>query len=224
MNRILQALLPIFIFGHTAFGQGSDNPATSRGSDTITISGETDTTVVFRKPDSVAPYQKSDSIPLYISGDIVQTDSAVTKEAEVPRSPSKAIMYALVLPGLGQGYNHKYYKIPIVWAALGGVGYAIVYNTRRYRESAYDYAKNPDNTNERYLQFWRRNMELSYIGLIAVYALQVVDAYVDAQLYGWDVNEDLSLRVTPSLQPLMAPASLTGQSFGLTCSFNLKGR
>ena len=67
-------------------------------------------------------------------------------------------------------------------------------------------------------------MELSYIALTVVYALQVVDAYVDAQLYNWDVNENLSLRVVPSLQPLMVPTQGTGQSFGLTCSLNLKGR
>ena len=67
-------------------------------------------------------------------------------------------------------------------------------------------------------------MELSYIALTIVYALQVVDAYVDAQLYDWDVNENLSLRVAPSLQPIMVPTQGTGQSFGLTCSLNLKSR
>ncbi len=65
-------------------------------------------------------------------------------------------------------------------------------------------------------------MELSYIALMAVYALQVVDAYVDAQLYSWDVNEDLSMRISPSLQPLMVPGSLTGQAYGLTCSIKLR--
>jgi hypothetical protein len=67
-------------------------------------------------------------------------------------------------------------------------------------------------------------MELSYIGLILVYALQIVDAYVDAQLYSWDVNENLALRIAPSMQPLMAPSSVTGQAYGLTCSFDLKRR
>ena len=67
-------------------------------------------------------------------------------------------------------------------------------------------------------------MELSYIALTFVYALQVVDSYVDAQLYSWDVSENLSMRVVPSLQPLMTPVSMTGQSYGITCSFNLKGR
>ena len=114
--------------------------------------------------------------------------------------------------------------MPIVWAALGGVGYAIGYNTKQYRQASLDYAEEQNETTEFYLQAWRRNMELSYIGLIVVYALQMVDAYVDAQLYNWDVSDNLSLRIAPSLQPLLSPTSLTGPSYGLTCSFNLKGR
>ncbi|MGW8314973.1 MAG: DUF5683 domain-containing protein [Bacteroidales bacterium] len=206
MNRTLQALLTIFLCIPTAFGQDADPTSSSQ---------RNDTTVMF---------QEQDSLPSGVDGILQIADSSVVKETVEPHSPSKAVMYALVLPGLGQGYNRKYYKIPIVYAALGGAGYAIIFNSRKYRDSAHEYALNPDDTNERYLQFWRRNMELSYIALTVVYALQVVDAYVDAQLYNWDVNEDLSLRVAPSLQPMMAPVYGTGQSFGLTCSLNFKGR
>ncbi len=205
MNRTLQALLIIFLFTHTSSGQGTD---------TLTFSTGADSTMT--KP-------VSDSIPLYAEGEMTFADS-VAGETGKAHSPYKAIMYALVLPGLGQGYNQKYYKIPIVWAAIGGAVYAISYNTRKYREAANEYALVPDDNNERILRGWRRYMELSYIALTVVYALQVVDAYVDAQLYSWDVNENLSMRVAPSLQPLMVPNSLTGQSYGLTCSFNLKGR
>jgi hypothetical protein len=151
-------------------------------------------------------------------------DTLVVAQPDFSHSPTKAIMFALVLPGLGQAYNEKYYKMPIVWAALGVAGYAITYNTKKYRESSQEYAQVPDDTNERYLRFWRRNMELSYIGMLLAYALQVVDAYVDAELYSWDVSEDLSLRVAPSMQPLMTPASITGHAFGITCSIDLKRR
>ena len=109
-------------------------------------------------------------------------------------------------------------------AALGGVGYAIVFNTKQYRQSSYNYALQPDDTNERYLKYWRRNVELSYIGLILVYALQVLDAYVDAQLYSWDVNENLSLRIAPSMQPMITPASVSGHSLGFTCSIDFRRR
>jgi hypothetical protein len=206
MNTTLHAALILLSLTQTLMGQEPGRQGDGRSSDTLGVIGE------------------SDTIPLFISGNMSVADSLLVPLEEEAHSASKAIMFALVLPGLGQGYNRKYFKIPIVWAALGGAGYAIVYNTGKYRDSAYDYALLPDDTNERYLRFWRRTMELSYIALTLVYALQVVDAYVDAQLYYWDVNENLSMRVAPSLQPLMVPTSLTGQSYGLTCSFNLKGR
>ena len=186
-----------------------------------------------QEPDSVAQYRsfETDSVEQYRSyvpdsmirdNDLRYADTLVVEQPDFSHSSSKALMYALVLPGLGQAYNKKYFKIPIVWAAMGAVGYAIVYNTKNYQQASLDYALAPDD--DRALQFWRRNMELSYIGLIAVYALQVLDAYVDGQLYNWVVNDDLSLRVAPSLQPLLAPTSMTGHSVGLTCSFNFKGR
>ena len=165
---------------------------------------------------------RSDSLRR-VGSDIVRMDSLPTFEPDYTHSASRAIMYALVLPGLGQGYNRKYYKIPIVYAGIGGAGYAIVFNTRQYREAGLVYALDTNDTNERILQFWRRNMELSYIGLIVVYALQVVDAYVDAQLHNWDVDQNLSLRVSPSVQPLITPGSNV-PSYGLSCRIDLKRR
>ena len=177
-----------------------------------------------QEPDSIIVVQEIDSIYQYGERDLRRAETLVVTQPDFDHSPYKAIMYALVLPGLGQGYNHKYYKIPIVYASLGGVGYAIVFNTKEYRQASYNYALQPDDTNERYLQYWRRNMELSYIGLILVYALQVLDAYVDAQLYSWDVNDNLSLRIAPSIQPMINPASVSGQSYGFTCSIDFRRR
>ena len=160
-----------------------------------------------------------------VSDSILVSDSIVPVEI---RSASKALMFGLVLglvlPGLGQAYNRKYWKMPIVWAAVGVAGYAIVSNTKQYKQSSADYALEPSDINERYLQYWRRNMELSYIAMIAIYTLQAVDAYVDALLFSWDVNQNLTMRVSPSLQPLMVPSSSTGPSYGLTCSFKIGGR
>ena len=105
---------------------------------------------------------------------------------------------------------------------MGGAGWAISFNTKNYKLASEEFASNPDDQNEYSLRYWRRNMELSYIAMIAVYALQVVDAYVDAQLYSWDVSEELSLGISPSMQPLRVPGSLTGHAYGLSCSFNLR--
>ncbi len=198
MKRIFPAVLLISILALPAFSQGLDSLRLLQESDTASVFTQSNTKAI--------------------------ADTLVLKQPDYSHSSSKAILYALVLPGLGQGYNKKYFKMPIVWAAMGGVGYAIVFNTKQYQEASLNYVLTPDDETEFYLRAWRRNLELSYIGLIVVYTLQMVDAYVDAQLYNWDVNENLSLRVAPSLQPLMVPTSRTGQSYGFTCSFNLKGR
>lgn len=155
--------------------------------------------------------------------DSLYSDTLQT-ELDLTHSPMKATLYALVLPGLGQAYNKKYWKMPIVWAGMGGVIYAINFNTNKYNEAKYEFGLEPSDQNQRALKYWRRYMELSYIGLIVVYTLQVLDAYVDAQLYSWNVNENLSMGVVPSLQPLMHPSSLTGQAVGLTCSLKIRGR
>ena len=212
MNRFFLAV-PVLIF-FSAFALGQDP-----------IEAETEVDpegfVPLLESDTVYEVYGKDTITQYRTGVRVMADTTLV-EATIDHSPRKAIMYALVLPGLGQGYNRKYFKIPIVWAAIGGAGYAISFNTKQYKASSKEFANNPDDLNERYLRYWRRNMELSYIAMIAVYALQVIDAYVDAQLYHWDVNEELSMGISPSLQPLMVPGSLTGQAYGLTCSFNFK--
>jgi len=233
MSRFIQTILFLFILLVSALGQEGEPVPVNRdsvalSSDTLTISQ--DTLGLYQHYDSIyrasdpelwaARKREADSL----RADSLYSDSLIAAEPIEPRSPSRAIMYALVLPGLGQAYNQKYWKMPIVWAAIGGAGYAIVYNTGEYRQASYDYAQNPDDLNERYLEFWRRNMELSYIAMIGVYALQVLDAYVDAQLFSWDVNDNLSIGVSPSLKPLLAPGSIKGYSYGLGCSFNIGGK
>lgn len=199
--------------------------------DTTLTQPQADTSRFSEIPEYV-PLWESDTVQQTIGRDTinqfrtaprVRGDTAVV-QPDFSQSPSRAIMLALVLPGLGQAYNKKYFKVPIVWAAMGGAGYAIYYNSGQYQIAAREYAADPDNVDERILQYWRRNMELSYIAMIAVYALQVVDAYVDAQLFSWDVNDNLSMGVSPSLQPLMVPGSKTGYTYGLSCSFNLRRR
>ena len=132
-------------------------------------------------------------------------------------SPKKAMYYSLVLPGLGQAYNKKYWKIPIVYGALGGVSYWIYYNTQEYRQSSENYSIDQSDTNERYLRFWRRNLELSYITLVATHPLQVLDAYVDANLFYWDVSPDLSIRIEPSIDPIYLPTEMPVANYGFRC-------
>ena len=138
-----------------------------------------------------------------------QADTAKVK----PHSPSRAAIYSAVLPGLGQGYNRKYWKIPIVWAGFGIITYFIITNTRNYKDykEAYTYVSTGDSTytdnelvgqyDEQQLldgkNYYRRNMELSYIIGGLWYILNIIDASVDAHFFDYDVSEDLSIRVDP---------------------------
>lgn len=187
------------------------------------LSQESDTVHAIQQKDTIDAIQTSDSI--YRNGEEnFLLPETLQVEAREAKSPTKALMFALVLPGLGQAYNGKYWKMPIVWASLGVAGYAIVYNTGQYEEATINFILDESQDNERILNGWKRNMELSYIVAILIYGLQVLDAYVDANLSSWDVNDNLSMGISPSLQPMMTHTSLTGYSGGLTCSFKIRGR
>ena len=231
MNRIIQIsfLLLILILPATGqapalTGQEPDTLGLATLQDSLEYIEATDAFIPLWEGDTVQSVGAGDTVTVYQPPAMVQADSLKVAEPDFTHSPSKATMFSLAVPGLGQAYNRKYWKIPIVWAAFGAAGYAISYNSRNYRLASEEYARLQDDTNERILQFWRRNMEISYIALIAVYALQILDAYVDAQLYSWDVNEDLSIRVAPSMQPLLVPSGGTGHAYGLGCTFDLRRR
>ena len=156
----------------------------------------------------------------------VQPDTAKMSNAERERmagkdqldhDPNRAMFYSLFLPGLGQAYNKKYFKIPVVYGVLGGVSYWIWFNTQNYREASQNYTDDPSTINERYLRAWRRSLELSYISLAAAHALQVLDAYVDAHLFYWDVSPDLTVRVEPSVSPLITNTGMVAGNYGLRC-------
>lgn len=151
---------------------------------------------------------------------LTQADSTIVEEKEEGHSPRKAMIYSIVLPGAGQAYNKKYWKMPIVYAALGGAGYAIYYNTQEYRAVLTELELAPNDADLlRYTKYWRRNMELSYIAIVLVDALAVVDAYVDAHLFYWDVDPDLTIRVEPSIQPLLIPDGSIMNTYSIRASF-----
>lgn len=165
---------------------------------------------------SVLRAQMSDSS----SADTIRADTA--KE----HAPRSATLRSAILPGLGQAYNRKYWKIPIVYAGLGASAYFIVRNTQQYNDFQNALiARNDPDQNDAYQGIYteqqlstlkstyRRWRDLSYISFIAVYVLQVVDANVDAHLYDFDVSDDLSLRIEPW-------SGRTGSSFRSLASGN----
>lgn len=148
---------------------------------------------------------------------IVTSLNTVSAQDTIPKhSAHKASIYSLVLPGLGQAYNKKYWKIPIIYAGFGALAYNISINnaeTKKFTE-AYRYKMNGDtfdidneyvtrypNVNDllRGRDFYRRRVELSIIFTAAWYLLNVVDAAVDAHFFDYDISEDLSLNFQPIL-------------------------
>lgn len=139
-------------------------------------------------------------------------------------SPKKAAIKSAILPGLGQAYNKKYWKIPLVYGALGTAAGIFVYNVTWYRRTRFGYkvlsTKDTANYNQIYyklqgyvrnndpagLQYYRnefrRNVDYSVLGFILVWGLNVIDASVDAHLKGFDVSPDLSLKIMPGYSQL----------------------
>lgn len=149
---------------------------------------------------------------------------APIKEITVHRpDPEKATWLALIIPGGGQIYNRKYWKLPIVYGGFVGCLYAYNWNGQMYkdyRQAYLDIMDSDPNTdsfkdffrpgynfeaNKEYLKSvfkkrkdrYRRWRDLSIFSFIGVYAISVIDAYVDAQLAGFDITEDINLSIEP---------------------------
>lgn len=130
-------------------------------------------------------------------------------------SPRKASIYSAVLPGAGQAYNKKYWKIPVIYAGFGVLGYFVKTNNDEYKiyKNAYKFRLDGDeSTVDQFVgiyadqdlvtlkNFYRRNRDLSIIGMSVLYILNIIDASVDAHLFHFNVSDDLTLQVEPSLQ------------------------
>ena len=139
---------------------------------------------------------------------LVVSDSTVFIKKEYDAlSPSKAAFYSAVLPGLGQAYNKKYWKIPIVYAAIGTGIYFYVTNNNQYNDVRDAYKRRLAGFTDDEFQglltddglleaqkTLRRNKELSLLITFGLYALNIIDANVDAHLMQFNVNDDLSFK------------------------------
>jgi hypothetical protein len=149
-------------------------------------------------------------------------------------SPRKAAMYSAALPGMGQIYNKKYWKLPLVYGGLLGFGYAAIWNSQEYNFYFDIYKYMVENNLQEYegASFeeieWYKNAHLRYKNLMIIltvgfYALQIIDASVDAHLIDYDISDDISLTVDPVIQvpkyfyPEAPEAGMGVSSFGLRC-------
>ncbi|WP_405569877.1 DUF5683 domain-containing protein [Winogradskyella sp. Asnod2-B02-A] len=150
--------------------------------------------------------KEKDSTSITISETTLITSENIIKKEIDPLRPSKAAFYSAVLPGLGQAYNKKYWKIPIVWGAIGAGVYFYVRNDKQYdryrdayksRLAGFEddefYGVISDDGLIRAQQQFNRNKEMSLLITIGLYALNVIDANVDAHLLQFNVDENLSL-------------------------------
>ena len=184
------------------------------------------------------------------------TSAPVLKESEVPAdslkkeinqkiwvpNPTKATWLALVIPGGGQIYNRKYWKLPIFYGGFAGCAYALTWNSKMYKDysTAYKDAMNGNMQSSSITDLlppgykisetqlkellrkrkdtYRRYRDLSIFAFIGVYLLSVIDAYVDAELSNFDITPDLSMKVEPAVIDNRINNS-SNRSVGLQCCF-----
>lgn len=139
------------------------------------------------------------------------------------QSPRKAAILSSTLPGLGQIYNKKYWKIPIIYAGLLTSAYYINNNNVQYKLYKDAYLKRLDNNpdNDDFVgeyssgdllilkDFYRRNREVSILCFVGTYIINVLDASVDAHLFDYDISEDISLQIKPTSTANFNGLSLT---------------
>jgi len=171
-----------------------------------------------------------------------------TNKKWVP-DPKRAMWLAMVIPGGGQIYNRKYWKLPIIYGGILGCLYAMSWNNTQYKDysQAYIDISDDDPNTDSYNRFlhlgtqitddasktryteifrkrkdkYRRWRDLSFFVLVGVYALSVIDAYVDAELSVFDISRDLSLKVEPTIINNHSSRNpFDSSSVGLQCSLN----
>ena len=158
--------------------------------------------------------QSTDSLTQEEQAFLLEPDSLVTLEDEGPRfNPKRALLYAIV-PGGGQIYNRRWWKLPIVYGTFAGLVAVIEDNQRNYQrfQSAYQLALNEEpheftgtrldspaslrNLRDAY----DKNRQTAYVIIVVAYAMQGIEAFVDAHLRDFDIDDDLSFKLQPKLQ------------------------
>lgn len=161
------------------------------------------------------------------------TDTLVVEQISEPKdiinplSPAKAAFYSAVLPGLGQAYNKKYWKIPIVYGALGTGIYFYTTNNKNYNRYRDAYKRRLAGYEDdeffnrvtldgliRGQKFYRKNKEVALLVTIGIYALNIIDANVDAHLLQYNIDDNLTLSPHFKLNQLDAKSDI-----GLTLNF-----
>lgn len=154
----------------------------------------------------------------------LKSDTVTLKSYASQYDPKKAILYAAILPGLGQIYNKKYWKLPLVYGGFIGFGYGVYfYNTgyKKYKNELFDMLDSgstesasgyDEATVRRIVDKYRRERDFFIILSAGMYLLQMIDAHVDAHLKEFDLNPNLQVSILPTMNNDM----LTGRTTGIS--------
>lgn len=176
-----------------------------------------------------ALFAQTDSLSVKEERVVIAKDSLIQKEDYDPLAPSQAAFYSAVVPGLGQAYNKKYWKIPIIYAGIGTGIYFYTRNTKDYNRFRDAYKRRllgfEDDefqgiSSDRLIDAQKtasRNRDVSIIVSIAFYVLNIIDANVDAHLRQYNISEDLTLKPNFEVNPIN-----TQPNYGLRLTFNIK--
>jgi hypothetical protein len=202
--------------------------------DTFRVNSTTvkDTNDVSGNPGDTEAITQTDT--LRIDSTNLHVDSTLALKAKpYKHSPLKAAVFSAVLPGLGQAYNKKYWKIPIIYAGFGGLGVAVYYTASNFQgfrtayraqvatvpnpNASYNGVSDAASLKE-YRDYYKKYLDISCIGLGVWYMLTIVDATVDAHLFDWNMRDDLSISWQPVI--MNTPGSFSnplagGLAFGL---------
>lgn len=198
---------------------------------------------------ALADSLRADSVKMLeaLKSDTIRFDAKSTRF--VP-DPKRAMWLAIAFPGGGQIYNRKYWKLPIIYGGFLGCFYALTWNNGMYRDYSqayidimdsdpntqsymnfipptYDVAANTERLKDifrRKKDFYRRYRDLSFFCMLGVYALGIIDAYVDAELSSFDISSDLSLKVHPAIindgRNYLSQRGLGSNSYGFQFSLD----
>lgn len=167
-------------------------------------------------------YGEGKTQDIKVSADTLITAKKKKTVYDSTYNPNKAVIRSLILPGWGQATNKKYWKIPLVYGALGTTGYLFARNIKQYREARQAYIlatdRDPNNDNQIKQPYFsvkdqpdrirvfrnavRQNIDYCVIFFIAFWGLNVADAAVDAHLKTFDVSDDLSLNIKAGYSPI----------------------
>lgn len=210
------------------------------------IKAQADSTLITSQQESEYNTALMDTLGLSLISDSLINEVKVPRKKFVPNS-QRALWLSLIVPGAGQIYNRKYWKLPIVYGGFMGCIYALTWNNQMYRDYSQAYLDIMDDNPHtksyekmlplnydikgkeeqfKYIfknkkDYFRKYRDMSIFAFVGVYLLSVIDAYVDAELSSFDISRDLTVKVEPTLfNENRTRLQHKDSGMGVQCQFN----